>query len=413
MSRESDQSSVSAAGNDHLNRITDPVFAVDTSLTITYANSAVKTIFGSDELTGQHLADVVASGQENRLYIACQTASKQQESSHIQIRPQALVDHNVSSASVAEISDPDPDIVYHVRIFPSETGVTVYFSRCATPTSPSPSPSPSHGHTATGDSPHQELPVVARDERDHLAFMNQIIRHDLLNGLNVISARADILSEFVESLGESHLETVDSRVNEMVALLEVMRSITDIKLEDNTHSHSPQSLHGAVWTAIDNLDTRYRDQVTVSGSVPDVTVQADEHLSKVFSNLFMSILRGEGNVDTAMSTITIDAWTHDDPSQLKSTPQIDEHSSDIGDDRDDSIASSSAVISITSPRGSISTKAQHHLTATDIGNLAPPDDGFGLYLVGRLINSYNGSVSISRKSEAGKMVINVLLIQIE
>jgi PAS fold. len=133
MSRESDQSSVSAAGNDHLNRITDPVFAVDTSLTITYANSAVKTIFRSDELTGQHLADVVASGQENRLYIACQTASKQQESSHIQIRPQALVDHNVSSASVAEISDPDTDIVYHVRIFPSETGVTVYFSRCATP----------------------------------------------------------------------------------------------------------------------------------------------------------------------------------------------------------------------------------------------------------------------------------------
>ena len=409
MSRESDQSSISAAENNHLSRITDPVFAINTDFEITYANPTMEAVFGSDRLTGRSLTDIVASGQENRLYIACETASKHQNPIQIQISSHALVDPDISSIAVTDI----PDTAYHARIFPSETGVTVYLfgymNSTSTDTNARINTSTSTS-TSTTESSQQESSTSATHERDHLVFMNQIIRHDLLNGLNVISARADILSEFVESVGESHLETVNSRVNEMVTLLEVMQSITDIKLEDNTHSHSPQSLQKAVQTAIDALDTRYRERITVSGSVPDVTVQADEHLSKVFSNLFASILRGEDGVSTAESAITINAYTQNDPNQLEALLQTDVHNNSVDHDQDDSIATT-AVITITSSKGSISIKAQQHLTATDINNLASPDDGFGLYLVGRLIDSYDGSILVNQESENKKTIITVVLLQ--
>ncbi|WP_049947175.1 PAS domain-containing protein [Halarchaeum acidiphilum] len=65
-----------------------------------------------------------------------------------------------------------------------------------------------------------------RAERERLEFVNRMLRHNLLNGMNVVRGRLAMLDGNVEDGLDDHLDTASERVAEMISHVETMRSFT-------------------------------------------------------------------------------------------------------------------------------------------------------------------------------------------
>ncbi|QLC34850.1 PAS domain-containing protein (plasmid) [Halarchaeum sp. CBA1220] len=124
-----------------------------------------------------------------------------------------------------------------------------------------------------------------RDQRERLELLNRTFRHDLLNDVNVISARATLLEEFVDSGGERYLETIGERADDMDERIQTMRSLMQA-VEGDDHDLAPVPLAETVKGEVDQArDAHPSAAFEVETPLPSLTVRADELLGDVFENL--------------------------------------------------------------------------------------------------------------------------------
>ncbi|WP_435102214.1 ATP-binding protein [Halarchaeum sp. P4] len=124
-----------------------------------------------------------------------------------------------------------------------------------------------------------------RDQRERLELLNRTFRHDLLNDVNVITARTTLLDDYVTDDGARYLDTVHERVTDMEERIQTMRSLMQA-VEDDDHDLAPvplaTTLKGQVGEARDAYPSAAFE---VETPVPDVAVYADDLLEDVFENL--------------------------------------------------------------------------------------------------------------------------------
>lgn len=123
----------------------------------------------------------------------------------------------------------------------------------------------------------------AKKQRNTLLFVNELLRHNVLNGMQLILANTETLREHVDEPGEVLLDANEERAESIVELVQDVRALVE-----SVSGEAPcrsVALSELLRTEIDVLRARYPD-LTVGTDVPeDVHVRADDLLETVFENL--------------------------------------------------------------------------------------------------------------------------------
>jgi len=151
---------------------------------------------------------------------------------------------------------------------------------------------------------HRRAARDARGERARLEFLHTTLRHNVLNGLNIILGNAALLETDADGDAQARLATIHDRGEELArftkattALLENFDDTTDIELGP-TH----------LATVLDREADRFRHQhphADISVDVPaDLYVTGDDFAPDLFGNLLSNAV--EHN-DAATPTVSVTA----------------------------------------------------------------------------------------------------------
>lgn len=212
----------------------------------------------------------------------------------------------------------------------------------------------------------------AREQRDTLLFVNELLRHNVLNGMTVILGNNEVLRNHVDEDGERYLDTNDERAKSIVELIQnvrrLMRSVSGettlgaVELEP-VLSREIEKVHDAYPTA--TFETDLPD---------DVQVRADELLDAVFENLLANAVDHHHDDEP---TVAVDAAVED------STVEV--HIADDGP--------------------GIPNEAKERYFGPGEQDEGSVGQGLGLYLVETLVERYGGSVRIEDNDPRGSVFV--------
>ncbi|WP_136689434.1 ATP-binding protein [Halorhabdus amylolytica] len=212
------------------------------------------------------------------------------------------------------------------------------------------------------------------DEREKLALLNRIVRHDIGNDLQIIAGMTDHLETHVELGGEEYLERVQRTTEEAIQLTEQVRAFVASLGEDTPSELRRISVQRVLDTQLENTREVYREAtVTLDGEIPDVAVHADELLSTVFHNLLSN------------------AVEHND----RENPHVE-----VSVEHDDEMV----AVSVADDGPGIPPAERERLHDVADGPDGRNGSGLGLYIVGMLVERYDGTVSVADREPRGTVV---------
>ncbi|MFC7233748.1 sensor histidine kinase [Halosegnis marinus] len=212
-----------------------------------------------------------------------------------------------------------------------------------------------------------------RHEREQMEFLNRVLRHDLLNGMNVVRMQGQLLES--ETDDEAVLERVDTvidRVDSMTELINTMRSFMKTVLEGGEHELEPVALDDALTAAIESArDGHPGATFEVEGGVfPPVKVLADDLVSELFHNLLTN------------------AVTHNDAAE-----PVVRVSAEPGPDAVEVVVADNGPGIPEGMRSRVLEKGEQ--------GEASDGTGLGLYLCREIVDSYGGSLDIGESGMGG------------
>ncbi|MFA9518381.1 ATP-binding protein [Halopenitus sp. H-Gu1] len=207
-------------------------------------------------------------------------------------------------------------------------------------------------------------------QRDGFLFLNRLLRHHVLNRIQLIDGYATQLDDHVDADGERLLDSIQAR-SETIAQL-----IQDVSTVSITFSESPSG------TRVNLSETIEREIEEVQQLFPaaefetriprNVTVQANDLLFTVFENLLDNAIR-HNDADTPNVTVTVKERSH------------------------------TVQTRITDNGPGIPEPKERFLDPGEVG-----DRGMGLYLVSQLIKRYNGDITLEENEPHGTVVVITL-----
>lgn len=206
------------------------------------------------------------------------------------------------------------------------------------------------------------------DQQETLVFLLQLLRHDTQNDLTTISGYVDLLEEHVDSEeGTDHLERVERRTESMRKLFRTAGTI----LESETGRRSPEEveLSRVLRDQVEHL--RSEDGVVVETDLePDLRVEADPLVDELFRNVLENAV---AHNPTDGLTVSVSARRD-------------------GDD---------AVVVVEDDGEGIDEAIRGDVFDPDVRSPDSDGDGLGLYLVRKLVDSYDGSITVDDVDPSG------------
>ncbi|EMA23179.1 hybrid sensor histidine kinase/response regulator [Haloarcula amylolytica] len=205
-------------------------------------------------------------------------------------------------------------------------------------------------------------------QTDQMDFFNSILQHDILNGMNVIRARGELLEDTLDSEEREYASTIVQWSDDLIELTEKVRSVLETVTEEGGRDHGHRELQAVLDDAADRARS-VSDDCTVTIEPQAVTVVADELLDDVFGNLFLNAVEHGGD------DVTIDVTT---------TVEEGVVTVRLADDGDGIPSSDARRIFERGEKGSESGGT-----------------GFGLYFVDTMVRSYGGDVWVEDSDSGG------------
>ncbi|MFB6198002.1 MAG: PAS domain S-box protein, partial [Halobacteriaceae archaeon] len=128
------------------------------------------------------------------------------------------------------------------------------------------------------------------DQRNKLDILNQILRHDIRNDLQLMTAYADLLEDDLDENLE-HVETIQENAKHAIELTTTARDMAEVWLsESDDQSQIP--LRSTLEKVLDEARAVHTDsEIQVDGEIPDVQVLADDMLPSIFDNLLKNTIQ--------------------------------------------------------------------------------------------------------------------------
>jgi PAS domain S-box-containing protein len=207
-------------------------------------------------------------------------------------------------------------------------------------------------------------------QRDDLDVLNQVLRHDIRNDLQLVTAYGEQLTDHVDEAGAPQLETLRESAKHAVELTKTARNLSDAMLS-REDAQTQIGLRRTLEGELDNLESEYPDAaVTVEGSLPAVRVQADQMVDSVFRNLLSNAVQHN---DKDVPAIRVSATTHDETVVVR----IADNGPGVPDDQ----------------KAQVFGKGEKGLDSSGTG--------LGLHLVDHLVTQYGGEVWVEDNDPAG------------
>ncbi|MFC5278741.1 sensor histidine kinase [Halorubrum rubrum] len=225
-------------------------------------------------------------------------------------------------------------------------------------------------------------------QRDDLRLLNQVMRHDIRNDLQLIGAYAELLEEHVDEGGEEHLEIIRENTQSAVDLTTTVRDLAQVMLRDDAETRRVP-LDRILTQQLEEVRSAYSTAVfTVEGSLPDVGVLADEMLSSVFRNLLRNAV--QHNDETP-------------PKVAVSATVVCEENGDGGGNDDG--ARDVVEVRIADNGPGVPEDQREEIFGKGEKGLDSPGAGIGLYLVRSLVETYGGAVRVEDNEPKGSVFV--------
>ncbi len=222
-----------------------------------------------------------------------------------------------------------------------------------------------------------ELKAYEREletQRDNLEILNQVVRHDIRNTLQLVLAYIQSALSTDEQQSESPLENARVAAREAVEITETARDVTEVMLQTDVEL-APTSLRSVLEQHLEEIRSSYRDVVLdVEGSIPDVDVYADDMLGSVFRNLLSNAIQHN----------------------QRGTPEITVSASLEGEN---------AILRFADNGPGIPETQREQIFEKGQTGLDSEGTGLGLYLVRTLVDRYDGTVSLEDNEPEGTVFV--------
>ena len=205
-------------------------------------------------------------------------------------------------------------------------------------------------------------------QRDDLELLNQVVRHDIRNDLQLVRGYADILKGSVTEEAREDLKTVREAVENAIALTGSARDLADVMLQSSAEN-TTIDLKSTLQRQVRETRNEHTDAVIgVEEPLPEATVTADTMLSSVFRNLLNNAIQHN---DKATPRVTVSVERNEDTV----TVRVADNGPGVPDAQKDEIFG----------------KGQKGLDSAGTG--------IGLYLVQSLVEGYGGSTRVEDRAE--------------
>ncbi|MXR52153.1 PAS domain S-box protein [Halovenus sp. WSH3] len=216
-------------------------------------------------------------------------------------------------------------------------------------------------------------------QRDDLKLLNQMVRHDIRNDLQVIKTHGELLAQEIDPELGSSADSIVSAAENAIVLTEEARNLSEVMLRSG-ETQQPTPLATTLRTQIEQVRSAHEAAtIEIDGTLPEVDVQADEMLDSVFDNLLKnSVVHNDSPDPRTVVSAGVDGEY--------ATVRIADNGPGIPDERKARIFE----------KGS---KGGHS-----------DGSGIGLYLVDTLVDQYGGTVDIedrgpSAESDGGAVFV--------
>ena len=208
-------------------------------------------------------------------------------------------------------------------------------------------------------------------QRDSLETLNEVLRHDIRNDLQLIAGYVDLLGEKCGTGDEQqYIHTINKSADHAIELTQTARELSDAMLSTGVEE-GRVGLQSILEDEVEEVQSSYPDATLEFGtSVPAVTLIADEMISSVFRNLLKNAIQ-HNDKDTA--EVTISVTEYDDTV----TVNVADNGPGVPDGRKETVFG----------------KGEQGLDSSGTG--------MGLYLVDTLVSAHNGGVWIDDNEPEG------------
>ena len=221
---------------------------------------------------------------------------------------------------------------------------------------------------------HRRATATLERQRDTLALLNEVVRHDIRNDLQKIISYLGFVAE--ETDGEVRACTRRARrtARDGAELTKSARNLSEVLLDEERET-TPISLGETVTDEVAKARSS-TDEATVSvpGDVPDVDVFADELFASAVRNLLQNAIRHN---DKETPEITVSVTEHAETVEIR----VSDNGPGIADDRKDEIF------------------------GEGVQGLESEGTGIGLYLVETLVDHSGGDVWIEDNDPNGAVFV--------
>jgi len=208
---------------------------------------------------------------------------------------------------------------------------------------------------------------------EEMEFFNRILRHDILNGMMVISSRADLLTDELSGERAAHAETILDRTEDIVSLTEKIRSILSALSTDKLEPPQPVELAPLVDDVLDSATTATGSYTIETDIKGELVVSAGKLFEDVVKNIILNAVQHAGT----SPHIKITTEVTDSKVQLR----IADDGPGISDER----------------CGAIFQEGEASPEATGTG--------FGLFFASVMIDSYNGDIWVEDSDLGGSAFV--------
>lgn len=212
-------------------------------------------------------------------------------------------------------------------------------------------------------------------QRDDLSVLNEILRHDIRNDLQLVVAYGELIEDAAESEEvQEHVGIVLDSASHAVELTKTARQMAEVMLTDEEETY-PVDLQHRIENVVEEVRATHSNAViTGETNVPAVTIRANDMFDSVFRNLVKNAI---DHNDKNVPKVTLSGVTREETVVIR----VADNGPGVPDDRKETIFG----------KGNAGLESQ--------------GTGIGLHLVQTVVEDYGGEVRIEDNDPEGAVFV--------